>query len=131
MSGLFAGTPLERPVTCEICGQAIGACRCPRGKDGKILLPRAQDARVRRERRGNKTVTVVSGIVKGPSAAMPDLADLLKMLKNKLATGGTVSTELVGPKKVEQPILELQGDHRDRVVQMLQAAGYPAKPSGG
>lgn len=131
MSGLFAGTPLERPVTCELCEQAIGACRCPRGKDGKVLLAKQQDARVRREKRGGKMVTVISGIVKGPNASMPELGDVLKMLKGKLATGGTVTSEVAGPKKVESATIELQGDHRERVVEMLKGMGYPAKSSGG
>jgi translation initiation factor 1 len=131
MSGLFAGTALERPVTCEVCGQAIGACRCPRGRDGKVLLSGAQEARVRREKRGNKVVTVISGITKGPNASAPELGDLVKMLKGKLATGGTVSSEVAGAKRVEMPTIELQGDHRDRVVDMLKGMGYPTKASGG
>lgn len=122
---------MERPVTCEVCGQAIGACRCPRGKDGKVLLAKEQEARVRRERRGNKMVTVVSGVSKGPNAELPELSDVLKMLKGKLATGGTVSSELAGAKKVESPTIELQGDHRDRVVELLKGLGYRTKASGG
>lgn len=76
-------------------------------------------------------VTVISGITKGPSASMPELGDLLKMLKGKLATGGTVSNETTGPKKVESPTIELQGDHRDRVVELLKGMEYRAKGAGG
>lgn len=122
---------MERPVTCEVCGAAIGACRCPRGNDGKVLLPKSQEARVRREKRGNKMVTVISGIAKGPNATTPELGDLLKMLKGKLATGGTMSCERTGAKMGEAATIELQGDHRDRVVEMLKGMGYPAKASGG
>lgn len=117
MSGLFAGTPLERPVTCEHCGKSFGACTCPRGANGKILLPKDQPARVRREKRRGKFVTVVSGL--DPHAT--DLGALVKVLKSKLATGGTA----------KDGELELQGDHRDTVVAFLKEKGYPAKAAGG
>jgi translation initiation factor 1 len=62
-------------------------------------------------------VTVVSGLE--PSAT--DLKALLKELRAKLAAGGTIAADGV----------ELQGDHRDRVVAFLKEAGYPAKAAGG
>jgi translation initiation factor 1 len=118
MSGLFAGTPLERPVTCERCERVMAECTCPRSDTGAVLLPRDQPARVSRQRRGGgKWVTVVSGL----DAAASDLPALLKRFRSALATGGTVSGGQV----------ELQGDHRDRVVAMLKEMGYPAKVSGG
>ena len=45
----------------------------------------------------------------------------LEEREKKLATGGTVSEGEV----------EVQGDHRDRVVEMLKALGYSAKAAGG
>lgn len=133
MSGLFAGTPLERPVTCHLCGRALAGprgtplCACPRGADGKVLSPADQPVRVRRESggRGGKTVTVAAGFARR-SPATTDLADLLKSLKGKLGTGGTLGTDKAGG-----PTIELQGDHRDRLVELLRTLGYPAKPSGG
>ena len=118
MPGLFAGTPLERPVTCEVCGEVIAECRCPRTKSGRVLLPKDQPARVQRERRGGgKTVTVISGL--DPVAS--DLPGLLKKLKTACAAGGGVNGETI----------EIQGDHRDKIVELLRAIGYPAKASGG
>ena len=38
MPGLFDGTPLQRPVTCEHCGLTHGKCTCPRNTDGKVAL---------------------------------------------------------------------------------------------
>lgn len=117
--GLFDGTPLERPVTCEVCGEEMARCACPRDAAGKVLLPKDQPARVRREtggRRG-KTVTVITGL--DPVAT--DLAGLAKRLRGALGTGGTVSGGTI----------ELQGDHRERVVAMLRDMGYPAKAAGG
>lgn len=116
--GLFDGTPLQRPVTCEVCGKQLAECRCPRSAAGAVLLPKDQPARVSRERRsGNKTVTVISGL--DPAAS--DLPALLKRFKSLCAAGGAVTDGRI----------ELQGDHRDRLVASLKSMGYPAKPSGG
>ena len=62
-------------------------------------------------------VTVITGL--DPSAT--DLPAMLKELKKKLATGGTVS----------EGVIEVQGDHRGTVVDFLRHMGYPAKPAGG
>jgi translation initiation factor 1 len=117
MSGLFDGTPLERPVTCERCAQPRAACRCPRNAAGEITLPADQPARVRREKRGGKLVTVVSGL--DPVAT--DLAALVKELRAALGAGGTVKGDTV----------EIQGDHREALVARLRELGYPAKVAGG
>jgi translation initiation factor 1 len=118
MPGLFAGTPLERPVTCDVCGKTLAECRCPRNAAGRVVLPSDQDARVRRERRSSgKTVTVIAGL--DPVAT--DLAGLLKQLKSSCAAGGGVS----------EGCIEIQGDHRDRIVELLRKLGYKAKPAGG
>ena len=63
MSGLFDGTPLERPVNCEVCQRPLAQCGCPRGESGVVLLPKDQAARVGREKRRKcKTVTVITGL---------------------------------------------------------------------
>lgn len=118
MGGLFAGTPFERPVTCAVCDKPLADCRCPRAADGKVTLPKDQPARVSRERRGGgKLVTLISGL----DPAATDCKALLADLKKQLACGGAVADGKV----------ELQGDHRDRVVAMLRERGYPAKAAGG
>jgi translation initiation factor 1 len=120
--GLFDGTALERPVTCERCAQSIGLCKCPRDKQGKVLLPSQQSPRVRREQRSGKFVTVLAGLEKGPDAKTPTLDDMLRLAKAKFATGGTIN---------KSGEVELQGDHRDKVVAWLVSLGYAAKPAGG
>lgn len=70
-----------------------------------------------RKGRGGKVVSVIKGVV-GPKA---NKQALLKQLKSKLGTGGAVKGE----------DLEIQGDHRDRIVALLQELGYPAKKAGG
>ncbi len=87
---------------------------------GKVLVERDQALRIRREKRGGKMVTVVSGFVQR-SDRSNDLPDMLKRLKSTLGTGGTAT----------DTTLELQGDHRDRLVAHFVGLGYPAKPAGG
>lgn len=117
MAGLFDGTPLQRPVTCEHCGQPHGRCACPRDRNGKVCLPKEQAARVRREKRNGKFVTVIAGLEMRES----DLAGMLKQLKSSLGAGGTVADGEI----------EIQGDHREKLVEHLKNLGYPAKAAGG
>ena len=117
MSGLFAGTPWERPVTCQRCEKALDQCACPRDSRGQLKPPRDQPARVRREKRGGKIVTVVTGL--DPVAS--DLPGLLKRFKSLCAAGGTLRDRSI----------EIQGDQRDKLVATLCDMGYPAKAAGG
>jgi len=83
-----------------------------------VLLPRDQPARVSRERRGGgKMVTIISGL----DARATDLPTMLKTFKSTLGAGGAIS----------EGRIELQGDHRDKLVGILRELGYPAKASGG
>ncbi len=72
--------------------------------------------RVFREKggRGGKTVTVVRGMT-------GDLKETAGGLKRHCATGGSV----------KDGTIEIQGDHRDKIVAWLRAAGHHAKPTGG
>lgn len=108
---------MQQPVTCAHCGAALVDCACPRDAAGEVCRPADQPARVRREKRRGKWVTVVYQL--DPSAT--DLKRLAKELKHKCSAGGSVTADGV----------EVQGDHRDTVVAALQAMGYPAKPAGG
>lgn len=125
MTGLFDGTPLERPVTCERCGRGLDDCACPKDGDGKPTPPSDQHPRVRREKRRGSWSTVITGL--DPHAT--DHKALLKQLRTALGTGGGVTTA-AGPNGPE-PALVLQGDHKDAVVERLTALGYRAKPAGG
>jgi translation initiation factor 1 len=75
--------------------------------------------RVGRETKGRKGkgVTVVTGV---PLEGV-ELADLAKQLKSTCGAGGTVKNGSI----------EIQGDHRDRVVAELQKHGWNVKKSGG
>jgi translation initiation factor 1 len=49
------------------------------------------------------------------------LTELAAKLKTRLGTGGTVKDKRI----------EIQGDHRDRIVQELEGLGYRVKRAGG
>jgi translation initiation factor 1 len=90
------------------------------GKPGTPAQP-AQPARVRVGRevagRGGKAVSVITGLPLGPAA----LEELASRLKRLCGAGGAVK----GGK------IEIQGDHRDRLVVELGKLGYEARRSGG
>jgi translation initiation factor 1 len=74
--------------------------------------------RIRLDRRASdRVVTVVTGL---PGSAA-ELAALAKALKSACGTGGTV----------KDGVLELQGDHRDKVESTLLARGLRSKRAGG
>jgi len=145
MSGLFSGTPLEQPVTCERCTKPLGVCTCPRDRhNGKILDPKDQALRIRREQRRGKFVTVITGFA-ARSDRTDDLPALFKNLKSKLAAGGSLSSNSkanYSPGSSSSSssssssgkldiTIEFQGDHRDTLVEHFKKLGYPAKPAGG
>ena len=73
--------------------------------------------RIQRETkgRGGKAVSVVSGL---PS---DQLKPLCKLLKSKCATGGAIKDQLV----------EIQGDHREKIKTLLEKQGFQVKLAGG
>jgi len=112
MSGLFAGTPLERPVTCEVCLKPRAECACPRNAAGEVCRPKDQRAVVKLDKRkGGRVMTVIAGL--DPVAS--DLSDLTKRLKSACAAGGGVTDDGA----------EVQGDHRERAAALLHELGYP------
>lgn len=70
-----------------------------------------------RKGRGGKAVSVIVGVMSPPHGKQA----LLKLLKTKLGTGGTIKDDT----------LEIQGDRRDDIVAILNELGYKAKRAGG
>jgi translation initiation factor 1 len=71
--------------------------------------------RVARERRRNSAVTLVHGL------APAELDTLAKELRRLCGTGGTAKNGIV----------ELQGDHRDKIVAHFETLGRRVKRAGG
>jgi translation initiation factor 1 len=84
-----------------------------------IKNPAKQGIRIRRESkgRGGKTVSIVDGL----PLSEKEMKTLLKKLKAQLGTGGAL----------KNGVLEIQGEHRDKLLQLLEKEGYQAKLSGG
>ncbi len=100
---------------CPGCRQPVAQCACgqkpvPQG-DGTVRVSRETQGR------GGKAVTVVKGVLLDATA----LAALGKQLKAACGTGGTV----------KDGVIEIQGDHVERVMAALQAQGLRVKRAGG
>lgn len=117
MTRLFAGTPWDRPPTCERCGKPESECACPPSPppEPTRLDPATQTARLRVEKRGKgKVVTVVSNL--DPQGN--DLPALTTTLKQRCGTGGTV----------KEGLIELQGDRLEAAGAALRSLGYRTRP---
>ncbi len=102
---------------CPLCRQPIGACLC----NAKPISVDKRDAIVRVSRetkgRGGKSVTLIRGVPVQPT----DLAKLGKQLRTACGAGGAV----------KDGVLEVQGDHVERVMGLLTERGWVVKRVGG
>ena len=69
------------------------------------------------EKRKGKAVTILDGY----NGADEDLKKLAKLLKSRLSVGGSVKNEQI----------ILQGDYRDKIMEILQGIGFNTKRVGG
>ncbi|MCE9645516.1 MAG: translation initiation factor [Chloroflexi bacterium] len=83
------------------------------------LPPQQQTVYLHRESsgRGGKAVTLVKKLV----LSADDLGTLAKKLKNECGAGGTIKDGLI----------EIQGEHREKIAAVLQKLGYKVKIAGG
>ena len=113
LGGLVYSTDSGR--MCPDCRQPLAQCSCklaavPSG-DGIVRVSRETKGR------GGKAVTLVKGVLLDATA----LADLGKQLKTACGTGGTV----------KDGVIEVQGDHVERIMQILNTQGHTVKRAGG
>lgn len=113
LGGLVYSTESGR--MCPDCRQPVAQCSCkaqtvPQG-DGIVRVSRETKGR------GGKAVTLVKGVLLDAAG----LTELGKKLKNACGSGGTV----------KDGVIEVQGDHCDRVVELLKAQGHTVKRAGG
>ena len=64
-----------------------------------------------------KIVTVITGFVTSPE----NINQILKQLKSQCGSGGTS----------KENTIEIQGDHKEKILQTMIKLGYKAKISGG
>ncbi|MDR7092526.1 translation initiation factor Sui1 [Hydrogenophaga laconesensis] len=112
--GLVYSTEAGR--MCPACRQPVAQCVCrktsaaPAG-DGIVRVSRETKGR------GGKAVTLVKGVALDAAA----LVALGKQLKSACGSGGTV----------KDSVIEIQGDHVEKVMTALKAQGHTVKRAGG
>ncbi len=102
---------------CPACRRPLAECACassaraPAQGDGIVRVSRETKGR------GGKVVTLVRGLTLDAAA----LLALGKRLRSACGAGGTQ----------RDAVIEVQGDHVDRLVVLLQAEGWRVKRAGG
>jgi translation initiation factor 1 len=112
--GLVYSTESGR--TCPDCRNAVASCVC---KNTVVIATGDGIVRVSRETkgRGGKTATVIKGL----SLDVIALTSLAKKLKAACGTGGTV----------KDGVVEIQGDHCEKIIALLSTDGFKVKRAGG
>jgi translation initiation factor 1 len=104
---------------CPGCGFPTNACRCKARAALAAATAQKGPVRVARQTagRGGKGVSVITGLGLPPA----ELEALAKALKQRCGTGG----------RVVDGVIEIQGEHRDTLVEELKKRGIDAKRAGG
>ena len=99
--------------TCPVCDLPVDDCICNQTEDTNQVR---QTLLIKREKkgRGGKTVTTISGVTSDPNS-------LKKTLQQLCGSGGTY----------KNGIIEIQGDHRQKIYAYLQKEGFLVKLAGG
>lgn len=106
----------EHGKMCPECEKPIDQCICAQKKKplrGDGIVRVALD----RKGRKGKGVTTITGV----PVHLDEMMTICRKLMQKCAAGGTV----------KNGVIEIQGDHRDVVIEELKKSGYTVKRSGG
>ncbi|PLY03243.1 MAG: stress response translation initiation inhibitor YciH [Desulfuromonas sp.] len=101
---------------CPKCKKTLKKCTCTANKtavqsDGIVRIGRSSAGRK------GSGVTVITGVpLQGK-----ELKELAKKLKQKCGSGGTI----------KDGVIEIQGEHRDKLVGELKKHGWTVKKAGG
>jgi translation initiation factor 1 len=109
----------EKGDLCPGCGEALTDCICAEQAEQIRIAAMDGVVRIRRETSGRKgkAVTTISGVPRVES----DLKALLKTLKQGCGSGGAV----------KEGVIEIQGDHRDKLKTLMEKEGFTVKLAGG
>ena len=107
----------QHGAMCPECGQPAARCRCAAERYSQP----GGAVRVSRETAGRKGKGNGVTVVRGAPVSGAELKQLAKQLKGLCGSGGTVKDGLI----------EIQGDHRDKIVAALEKRGWTVKRSGG
>lgn len=103
--------------SCPRCRKQLAKCRCAEQIAAAVRPKGDGVVRVRREVKNGTPVSVVLGL---PMNAA-ELTAFASELKARCGSGGTA----------KDGVIEIQGDHRERLVVWLRAAGHDVKLAGG
>lgn len=117
LGGLVYST--EHGDSCPGCRKPVADCICAQQQDAERLAGLDGIVRIRRETAGRKGkgVTTLTGV----PLAEAELRQLGKKLKKLCGTGGAC----------KDGIIEIQGDHRERLKLALEQEGFKVKLAGG
>lgn len=104
-TGLPSGIPAQ-------AAPATKAVEAPKKNRGRVEVRRETGGR------GGKTVTTASGFV---GIGLPEKEELAKKMRNAAGSGGTV----------KDGVIEIQGDKREVVAEILKKAGFQPVLAGG
>ena len=105
-----------RKLLCPRCHQLKSTCTCESEPSAPSKNTVVRVGRETKGRRG-KGVTIISDLTLDENG----ITELATKLKTRLGTGGTVKDGRI----------EIQGDHRDRIIVELEGMGYRVKRAGG
>jgi translation initiation factor 1 len=102
-------------VKCPRCGEYTPGCACVKYEEIKDPSKLSAKLRLEKAGRGGKSVSIIFGLPNDKEY----LTDLCKRIKNQIGTGGSY--------KEKENEVEIQGDHRARIKDILVKLGFKVK----